>query len=606
MGEIMSKKSINNKKKKKIPFLYKLSACLLGGVTLFFIGSIICLNVLNIALLVLVSVIILGLCCISIFLVLKSKIKVIGFCLSIVLMILFGGISFYINKTSGFLSGINLAYKTYNYSVVVLSGNDYHALSDIEGEIGYLDDESVEGDKALTKLLDKVDVDVNGYDDSYSLVNALVDDEVEAILIEESYLEMLNENMVLDKGNLVDNVEKVYDFDVIINTGNILDDIDVTNKPFNIYVSGIDTFGEISDVSRSDVNMVVSVNPKTRQILVTSIPRDYYVKLHGKTGYRDKLTHAGLYGVDTSIATIEDLLDIDINYYVKVNFSSVIEIVDAIGGIKVYSDYAFTSVDNYSYGEGYNKLNGEEALSFARERKAFAAGDRQRVKNQQAVLEAILDKCMSSDIIVKYSRILDSVSGSFVTNMPMSRMTSLIKMQLAKNYDWNIVMNSLEGSDGNNYTYSTPKQTSYVMLVNDDSVSYGSELVTSVLEGKNLTDKLMNDIRKKITGEDVVAVSSYVSDSKFKAKLVRSSVMMTLGDDYIYHGFIAMYDGEEVTNSQDIVVEFVINGKRLDDYKDLVWYITYELGSGEYTINYNISYKSESVKLNQSLVIEEG
>ena len=163
--------------------------------------------------------------------------------------------------------------------------------------------------------------------------------------------------------------------------------VKVTKESFNIFISGIDTYGKISSVSRSDVNMVVTVNPKTKQILMTSIPRDYYVTLHGVKGYKDKLTHASLLGIENSVMTVEDLLDIDINYYIKVNFSSVINVVDSLGGVDVYSEYDFTSIDGYHYSKGYNKVNGEEALSFVRERKAFASGDNQRIKKQNKSLQ---------------------------------------------------------------------------------------------------------------------------------------------------------------------------------------------------------------------------
>ena len=622
----MSKKN----KKKKIPFLYKLFAIILGLVTLFLVGSIIYLNILNLLLLILVIGIILLFSGFSILLMLKSRKKKFGFGLSVILILLFSILVFYINKTTGLLANLNLTYKTYNYSVVVLDNSSYKKLKDINGlNIGYYDDGSVENDEALDKVLKKVELENTSYEDTHALANALLEEEVDAILIENSYLDILDESINYEDKTFKENIRKIYSFVIVTNTNDIAKDINVTKEPFNIYVSGIDTYGEISSVSRSDVNMVISVNPSSRQILLTSIPRDYYVQLHGKSGYKDKLTHAGLYGTDMSIQTLEDLLDIEINYYVKVNFSSVIKIVDAIGGIKVYSDYTFTSIDNYNYSEGYNQVNGEEALSFARERKAFAAGDRQRVKNQQAVFKAIFDKCTSKDIITKYNKLLDSLYGSFVTNMPTSRLTSLVRMQLAKNYSWNIVANSLEGSDGSNYTYSAPSQKAYVMVPDEESVLYAQELINTVIEGEVLDEELMDEVsdqvhqvtQNKPVKEDkatditnnTIAVDTKEEDNNeieikneegLKVKLVKESVKLIEGDEYIYHGYSVTYNGKDIAKDIELDEKFSVNGETFDNYKDLVRFVSYDLESGNYIIKYNISYKDETKILKQKLIIE--
>ena len=395
-------------------------------------------------------------------------------------------------------------------------------------------------------------------------------------------------------------------------------DLDVTRKPFNIYISGIDTYGEISSVSRSDVNMVVTVNPKTRQILLTSIPRDYYVHLHGKTGYNDKLTHAGLYGVDMSINTVEDLLDIDINYYVKVNFSSVIKIVNALYGVDVLSDYSFTSIDGYNYIKGYNRVNGEEALSFARERKAFAAGDNQRVKDQQALLEAMFRKCISPSMIIKYNSFLNSVEGSFVTNMPVDRLKSLVRLQIAKKYKWIITANSLDGENSSNYTYSYSASKLYVMEPIEDSVDYASKLIKSVIDGEKLDptyDGNASDVHK-VTGGKKKTNSSSSSNTSSKnnqqkqtntgdltVNLSRSKFTFTEGDSFVYHGYTALYDGKDVTNNS--IATYTINGKTYTTYQDLVSYVS-SLSAGQYNIVYKVSYNGKSKSLNQTVVIEQG
>lgn len=561
---------------------------------------------------------------ISIFFMLRGKKKKLGLGIAVILIFAFSLLSFYINKTTGLLSSLNLNYKTYNYSVVVLKDSPYKKIKDIDGKnLGYYDDGSNESEKALDKVLGKVELESTSYEDTHALANALLEKKVDAILIEDSYLDILSESITDDDEAFQDRVRKIYSFVIVTKTSDISKDINVTKEPFNIYISGIDTYGEISSVSRSDVNMVVSVNPATRQILLTSIPRDYYVQLHGKSGYRDKLTHAGLYGTDMSIQTIEDLLDIEINYYVKVNFSSVINIVNAIDGVNVYSDYTFTSIDNYHYTKGYNAVNGEEALSFARERKAFALGDRQRVKNQQALLRAIFDKCTSKAIITKYSKLLDSLNGSFVTNMKMSRLTSLIKMQLSKNYSWNIVTNSLNGSDSSNYTYSVPSQKSYVMEPDEESVAYATELINKVIDGEILDEETMeeasNYVHKVTQGSSNSSTSSNTTtdtSSSLKeddslntkeglvAKLGKTKVTFVEGDEYVYYGYTVTYNGKDITNNSDLEEKFSVNGKSFTDYQELVLYVS-RLDAGDYTIIYTITYHNDSTILNQSVTIEE-
>jgi len=221
----------------------------------------------------------------------------------------------------------------------------------------------------------------------------------------------------------------------------------VTEEPFNVCVTGIDIWGEIDQVSRSDVNMVVTVNPKTRTVMLTSVPRDSYVILHSFGEY-DKLTHSGVWGVDETVTTLEDWLDIDIDYYVRVNFSMLVDIVNAIGGIDVYSDYAFKSaIHDCSYKKGWNHLSGKQALYFARERKAFKDQDQQRIKNQQKVMKACLKKVTSSRVLLtNYTKLLDAVDDEMQTDMSQKEMTSLVKMQLADmDKKWTIKTQSVKG-----------------------------------------------------------------------------------------------------------------------------------------------------------------
>lgn len=615
--------------KKKQKKIYKFLSWGLLLVSIVLIVSLLYFNILPITYQFLVMGIIALIDLILLFLMLKSKKKWFGAILSFIVMLVMLVISFYVFKTAGLLNNLNLNYKTYNYSVVVLKDSDYDKINDIENKnLGFYETDGDECEKSLEKLAKKVDTENLGYEDINTLASDLLDKKVNAILIENTYLDILDENDNEDMANSEENsniinfsekTKVIYTFSIIVKTSDISKDLDVTKKPFNIYISGIDTYGEISSVSRSDVNMVVTVNPQTRQILLTSIPRDYYVKLHGKSGYNDKLTHAGLYGVDMSIQTIEDLLDIEINYYVKVNFTSVIEIVDAIGGVEVYSDYDFTSIDGYHYSKGYNKVDGKEALSFARERKAFSAGDRQRVKDQQALLEAMFRKCTSTSIITKYNSLLNSIEGSFVTNMPTDRLTALIKMQIAKKYKWTITSNSLDGENSSNYTYSYASQKLYVMEPIEESVTYATELINSVLDGEKLdptydgnasdvhnvtqsSSKSTSSTSSSTSNSNSTSNSSTKNNEGLKANLGKTTVTFTEGETFTYYGYTATYNGSNITNSS--TVTFSINGNSYTDYHKLISYVS-DLSAGEYNIVYRINYSGNNVTLNQAVIIKE-
>jgi LCP family protein required for cell wall assembly len=412
---------------------------------------------------------------------LKKKGNIIYIVLNVLwcLICIFG--SFYLFKTISFMGGLGSSNeKTENYSVIVLKDSSYEKVEDIKNkEVGIVSYQSEGKDKAKEHLSSKVSVNYKDFETPQDLENALLDKDIDVIMVEDSYVEMFKE-INEDFESLT---KVIYTFSVQMKAEDISKDVSVTKEPFSIYISGIDTYGKISSVSRSDVNMVATVNPNTNQVLLISIPRDYYVKLHGTTGYNDKLTHAGIYGVDMSVKTIEDLLGININYYVKVNFSSVIKIVDVLGGVDVYSEYTFKSYSGYNFTKGYNHMNGEQALDFARTRKAFASGDRQRGKNQQAVIEALIRKCSSASVITKYSSLLDSLSGSFQTNMSTKEITSLAKYQLDKMPEWTVKSISLDGGDSYNYTYSYGRSKSYVMTPYESSIKEAQQALSEILGG---------------------------------------------------------------------------------------------------------------------------
>ena len=264
----------------------------------------------------------------------------------------------------------------------------------------------------------------------------------------------------------------------------------ITKEPFNVCITGIDVDGKIDEQGRSDVNMIVTVNPQTEQILMTSIPRDYQIYMPDKDNAMDKLTHTGFYSVDTTMGAEENLLDTKINYYVKVNFTTVKKFIDAIGGVDVYSEYEFTPVKkkDWTVQEGWNHMNGKQALAFARERKAFIDGDNQRIKNQQAVFEAIIKKATSSKtMLLSYNKILSNLRDYFQMSFSSAELRSLLKLQLAKNPEWKIYKNTIVGGNGSMPTYSTGNAYAYVMTQDETSIENAKTLINAVLAGNTLS-----------------------------------------------------------------------------------------------------------------------
>lgn len=413
---------------------------------------------------------------------LKKKIRNVLNTFSTIVLLILMIINFYLLRTIGVLnSNEDSKYKIENYSVIVLKKSVYEQIDDLNNAIIAYYKNTDGAEAANDKIRKMIDAKFEEYNSTDNLTSDLLNKNVDSIVIEDSILNLIKE----EHSEFQNSTKVIYKFQIKVKNEAEQKDVNVTKEPFAIYISGIDTYGKISSVSRSDVNIVMVVNPASKQILLISIPRDYYVQLHGTTGTKDKLTHAGIYGIDMSIKTIEDLLETDINYYLKVNFTSVEDIVDAIGGVEVYSEYTFTSYSNYSFKKGYNKVDGKKALDFARTRKAFASGDRQRGKNQEALLEAIINKATSKSIITKYNSLLNSIDGKYETNMSSKKITSLIKMQLSDMATWNITSISLEGYDSKNYTY-TYNQLLYVMEPYVESVDLARDLVDKTISGEKL------------------------------------------------------------------------------------------------------------------------
>ena len=393
-----SEKTLNEKKVKKeqkeknskniVGIVSKVLMVALATVIIAVLGIVVYLKVLPNKYLIPLGIIVVFLMVFGIFVTFKksttNKINIILAVISTLLIFVFSFVGMKLVKMLNFLG--DMTTETVNsktYSVVVNKDSKYKEMADLQYKLLlYYDTELGKNKEAIDKLNEVIPIVVEKTDDVHDLANQLLDKKVDAILIEDSYYDMIEEEIA----DFKDKTRVVYTFALEDVIETIAKEVSVTKEPFNIFISGIDSYGKISSVARSDVNMIVCVNPKTRQILLVNTPRDYYVKLHGTSGYRDKLTHAGVYGIDMSVKTMEDLFDIDVNYYVRVNFTSLIDIIDAIGGVNVYSKYDFTSrIGSYHFKQGYNQMNGKQALGFARERYSFSEGDRMRGQNQQAM-----------------------------------------------------------------------------------------------------------------------------------------------------------------------------------------------------------------------------
>lgn len=368
------------------------------------------------------------------------------------------------------------------YSVVVLKKSSVEGIDDIKDkDLGILEevvDDSY--NEALKGLKDNCDANYKNYRHILALANALLSQEVEAIFLNQAYISILDEGIedFSDKIRVLDTIKIEKKQEIIENNKGSIDNL----ESLNVYISGIDTYGEINTVSRSDVNIIATINLRSGELLLTNIPRDMYVNLAGKDGLRDKLTHAGVYGINTSIQTIENFLDIDIDYYVRINFSSLIQLVDYLGGIDIYSDYDF-EVAGYHFNKGMNyNLTGRAALYFSRDRYSFSDGDRQRGRNQERVIAAIINKVTKSNDTSTYFKLISTLENSFQTNMDRNTMNKLINRQLENNYQWEISFSDINGYDSMNYTYSYPWQKLYVMEVDNDSLQEAKNKITNTLQ----------------------------------------------------------------------------------------------------------------------------
>lgn len=348
------------------------------------------------------------------------------------------------------------------------------------------DDENVR--KVITKINKDVKINTDYIDGIDALVKSLINGECDAIIFEISYEEILSD----EYEEYYKELKMIDSIDIVDTISTLKSDVDITKDPFVVYVSGIDTKGNIASKARSDVNLLIVVNPTTKNILMINTPRDYYVTLH-TSGKKDKLTHAGIYGIEESIYTLEDFYDIKIDYYVRANFTSVIKMIDALDGIKVDVPVKFCEQDsNRSFDEkdliclnkGYQTLNGEQALALARHRKTLPTGDRARGDNQMLVLEAMINKALSPKILTNYQDMISALQGRVTTNVSTDEMYKFAKKQLKSEGTWTFTKLNAKGTDSRGTCYSVGSAKAYVMEPDEGYIDTIKQTIDNLMDGK--------------------------------------------------------------------------------------------------------------------------
>ena len=401
------------------------------------------------------------------------------------LAILMSSVSFFaLQQFVGFTSHINSTsnYSEYSMSVVVLKDSDVHNVTQLDSITGPTDTDNDNIQKLIAdiKTSQSKELTVEQSTSYLAAYKSLVSGEAKAIVLN-SVFENIIESEYPDYAS---KIRKIY-------TKNITKEVAAPkvskNKSFNVYVSGIDTYGPISSVSRSDVNILMTVNQDSKKILLTTTPRDSYVPIaDGGNNQKDKLTHAGIYGVDSSIHTLENLYGVDINYYVRLNFTTFLKLIDLLGGVDVYNDQEFTAHTNGKfYPVGNVHLDSEQALGFVRERYSLADGDRDRGRNQQKVIVAIIQKLTSTEALKNYSDILQGLQDSLQTNMPIETMMDLVNTQLESGGSYKVNSQDLKGTGRMGLpSYAMPDSNLYMMEIDDSSLAAAKSAIQDVMEGR--------------------------------------------------------------------------------------------------------------------------
>lgn len=470
--------------------------------SLAFMGVVILLDMLPLKYLGLVAMILFFLWCIT-FLsqAARKKRGIAGKLYSLLVIAVLAVGTYYVAKTNNMISMITSGGVKVDRMVVAVLADDPAETLEDAADYSYGVQFAQGAENMQSVVLDiqnqlGTDINMTEYESVQEQAQALTDGEVQAIVYNQSYTDLMDEAVEGYSSQI--KVIYSHEIETKLDLGGSEEDDILTKEPFAVYIGGMDVYGDdrdtgYRDTEHGDVNIIAVVNPTTHQILLVTTPRDYFVPIPGVSGgMNDKLTHAATYGIDASMATLEELYEIDINYYVKMNFSALIEIVDILGGVDVYSESAFTTSENSEYvmdvQEGYNHFTGEQALAFSRERENLPGGDNHRGRNQQAVITAMLKKALSPTMLLKADRIINQVSNDIETNVTQGQLNSLVKYQLESGAKWTIQSVAATGYDGEDYPYSMPDSLVYVMYPDEGSINEIIHLVNVVEEGRYLTE----------------------------------------------------------------------------------------------------------------------
>lgn len=483
----------------------------------------------------------------------------------------------YLKKTDEVFDNVtNLTDKMANtVSLVGLKKDNIDNVSDLNGKIvGTVPQADPEGiAKGLQELQSKASVSVQDFPDVLSCVQALYDGEVQAVLIPDNTRQIIHETEGFFEFQTDSNVlqQTVWYTDRTKSAANDPDSVaDITRDPFTVLISGNDSYGSLNENSRSDVNMLLTIDPRTQVVLITSIPRDSYLTMSCKkdetacSSVDDKLTHTGLYGVGTTESTIEDYLGIEINYTVRVNFSSLVNLVDAMGGIDVEIPEGLEVDTFYANGTegvkaGWNHLEGERALAFARERHAYQDGDNQRIRNQQQVMRALIDKIISPELLFRYPALMDAVSVAFETNMPADQIKSFLRYELLRRPNWQIISYAIAGEPD---TQLSGTIGSYVAVtIPRPEMTDAARTLILMTENGDSAD----EVRSYAEAHSVDAAGSLSVDQQ------RAERAAGMGEVYVPEedaGYAPVYGTEDDTSEDDVLYEDAGTVPQGNDFSD--------------------------------------
>lgn len=433
---------------------------------------------------IVVTVLIVALAILCFFLIWSKKAKNLTLILLLLGVLINGTSLFAVSQFIGFTSRLNATsnYSNYSMSIAVLADSPIENISQVTRVTGPTgtDKDNIQQLLNNLKATQNKELTVEESSSYLAAYKSLLAGDTKAIILNSVF-----ENIIeAEYPDYASKIKKIYTKEL---TKTVESPKNVKGDSFNVYISGIDTYGPISSVSRSDVNIIMTVNRQTKKILLTTTPRDSYVPIaDGGNNQKDKLTHAGIYGVDASIHTLENLYGIDLNYYARLNFTSFLKLIDLLGGVDVYNDQEFTAYTNGKfYPVGNVHLDSEQALGFVRERYSLADGDRDRGRNQQKVIVAILQKLTSTEALKNYDSIIKGLQDSLQTNMPLETMMNLINAQLESGGTYKINSQDLKGTGRMDLpSYAMPDSNLYMMEISDSSLESVKAAINDVMEGK--------------------------------------------------------------------------------------------------------------------------